>query len=100
MLDRNGYAESIVQPNGEVCFLCGRSSGKLDRHEIWGGALRSKSKRLGLWILLCHYPCHMEKAHGDRGVMTMLRQKGQEAAMAAYGWTIDEFIKQIGRNYL
>jgi hypothetical protein len=32
--------------------------------------------------------------------MIALKQAGQSAAMQAYGWSTEEFIKQIGRNYL
>ena len=42
-LDRNGYAPSIVQADTSKCFLCQRSGVKLDRHEIFGNAMRSKS---------------------------------------------------------
>lgn len=42
-LDRNGYAPSIVQADTSKCFLCQRSGVKLDRHEIFGNAMRSKA---------------------------------------------------------
>ena len=45
-LDRNGYAPSIVQADTSKCFLCHRSGVKLDRHEIFGNAMRNKSKRM------------------------------------------------------
>ena len=46
-LDRNGYAPSILQDDLSVCFRCGRSCEKLDRHEVYGAANRQKSKALG-----------------------------------------------------
>ena len=54
-LDGNGYAKSILQ-EGSCCHLCGHngSMDKLDRHEVFGGPDRAKSKRYGLWVLLCH----------------------------------------------
>ena len=48
-LDRNGYAPSIVQDDAdECCAICYANGGKdpLNRHEIFGGAYRQKSKRL------------------------------------------------------
>ena len=50
-LDRNGYAPSIVQ-DIDGCWFCKTQQGKLDRHEIYHGAYRKKSKALGLWALL------------------------------------------------
>lgn len=97
---RNGYNPSIVQADIEHCFLCGNSSGKLDRHEVWGGSNRQKSKALGLWVVLCHEPCHLSLAHGDRKTMDYLHQTGQRAAMEKLGLSTEEFIKLIGRNYL
>lgn len=45
-LDRNGYAPSIVQ-DIDGCWFCKTQQGKLDRHEIYHGAYRKKSKALG-----------------------------------------------------
>lgn len=98
MADRNGYNESIMQTDHTRCFRCGATTGKLDRHEIYGASNRQKSKRLGLWVTLCR-DCHND-AHGYNSVMIALKQAGQVAAMQTYGWTTEEFIKEIGRNYL
>ena len=74
VLDRNGYAPSILQRGrrgicgGEDapghCYCCGRREGRgflerLERHEPWGAANRQKSKALGLWVTLCR-ECHEE----------------------------------------
>ena len=98
MADRNGYNPSILQDDTTRCFICGRTDGKLDRHEIFGASNRRKSKRLGLWVVLCRN--HHEDAHGNRAVMTALKKAGQIAAKKTYGWTNEDFIKEIGRNYL
>ena len=102
-LDTNGYAMSIVQYDTSRCYLCGNTAGKLDRHEIFGGvANRQKSKAYGLWVSLCHYPCHEGPSgpHMNASVMRYLHEKGQAAAQEAYGWTSDEFISRFGKNYL
>lgn len=97
-LDRNGYAPSLLSKSPPRCFLCGCATGKLDRHEIYGGACRQKSKRLGLWVPLCR-KCH-EKAHKDRDVNLRLKRLGQRLAEATYDWTRDEFRREFGRNWL
>lgn len=97
-LDRNGYAPSII-PAVDGCFWCGRTDGKLDRHEIFHGANRQKSKALGLWINLCH-DCHMELHHTSAQMDAMTKQMGQMCAMEHYGWDKDEFRRRFGKNYL
>lgn len=102
MLDRNGYAPSILDGHDKYhCWLCDKNgSGKLDRHEIFHGPFRDKSKALGLWVHLCHSECHLNGVHKygelDRG----LKQEGQKAAMAEYSWTAEQFAVEFGRNYL
>ena len=98
--DKNGYAPSIMQTDLHKCFRCGRTTGKLDRHENYGNANRQKSKRLGLWVILCHQECHLDGVHAQRKIAEALKQAGQVAAMKTYGWTKEDFIREIGRNYL
>ena len=100
MADHNGYNASILQDDTNCCYLCGRRSGKLDRHEIYGASNRKKSKALGLWVVLCHRPCHLELAHGDRDTMDLLHRRGQIAAMNHYMLDRKEFINLIGRSYI
>ena len=87
------------------CFLCGRNGATdpLDRHHIFGGPLRKKSERLGLWVYLCHNRCHIfgpRAAHQNRETMQKLHEYGQRKAMEEQGWTTDDFIREFGRNYL
>ncbi len=97
-LDRNGYAPSIVQDvNG--CWFCETQQGKLDRHEIYHGAYRKKSKALGLWVLLCH-DCHMTLHHTDAALDALLKRWGQRQAMKHYGWDTGDFRERFGKNYL
>ena len=99
-MDRNGYNPSIMQTDLGKCFRCGRTTGKLDRHEIYGNANRQKSKRLGLWVVLCHQDCHLDGVHAQKKIADALKQAGQVAAMQTYHWTKEQFIQEIGRNYL
>lgn len=97
-LDRNGYAPSKM-PSVEGCFWCGRTDGKLDRHEVFHGAYRQKSKALGLWVLLCHN-CHMKLHHESAEADAILKPMGQICAMKHYGWDKAEFRRRFGKNYL
>ena len=99
-LSRNGYAQSILQDNLGVCYLCGRTTGKIDFHEVFPGRNRQKSKYYGLWVCLCHETCHLGLAHKDMSVADMLKQRGQIAAMTRYGWTVQDFINKFGRSYI
>ena len=102
MLDRNGYSPSIVQEDTSSCYLCGRRDRKLDRHEPFGGPYRQKSKRFGMWVVLCHHPCHEGNtgAHGDPEINRALRAKAQHRAMDAYDWTMADWLREFGKNYL
>ena len=98
-LDRNGYAPSILPTEG--CANCKRET-DLVRHEIFHGSLRQKSKAYGLWIVLCHYPCHQGRtgAHGDPAVNEEYRKEAQRRAMEVYGWTTADFIREFGKNHI
>lgn len=102
-LNKNGYAPSIMQTELDRCYRCGRTDGKIDFHEVFGGvANREKSKRLGLWVMLCHSSCHQGRhgVHMDANEARYLHELGQKAAMEAYGWTKEDFIREFGKNYL
>lgn len=106
-LDRAGYAPSIIQPIRPgrcCCYLCGKPAGheKMDRHEPYGGALRQKSKELGLWVELHHWGCHEGpgSAHDSGEVARQLRADAQRAAMLRYGWTREKWIEEFGKSEL
>lgn len=106
-MDKSGYAPSIMQDTvfEPFCYLCGANGAldKLDRHEIFGGPYREKSKRLGLWVLLCHNDCHIfgpMAAHNNASTALRLKQEAQRRAMEAYGWSTEDFIREFGKNYL
>lgn len=88
-----------------VCFLCGRhgsSYSQIEIHHIFGGAYRKKSTKYGLVVPLCHY-CHNEPpngAHHNKHTMLMLHQYGQKKAMLENDWSVQDFIREFGRNYL
>lgn len=87
------------------CWLCGRNgaSDPLDSHHIFGGAYRDKSERFGLKVFLCHNACHIfgkYAVHRNRETMMRVRQYGQRKAMEEQGWTVEQFVKEFGKNYL
>ena len=101
-LDSNGYAPSIIpDPMPEIqycgCYVCG-IGGDLARHEVFPGTFRTNSKRYGLWINLCPR-CH-EAVHKHQDDHTALKKVAQKVAMNYYGWTVDDFRKRFGKNWL
>lgn len=70
---------------------------ELDRN---GYAMRSKSKRMGLWVSLCHTPCHLTHAHGCAEVMDLLHRLGEQACIDNYDFTIPMFREEFYTNYL
>lgn len=96
-------SKSIIKNNRKgVCFICKRY-GQTEEHHIFGGvANRKKAERDGLKVYLCHW-CHNEAPNGvhfNKDRNERLRQIGQKAWMEHYGKTIEDFIKEYGRNYL
>lgn len=52
---------------------------------------------------MCHNRCHIfgpQAVHRNAENMRKLRQWGQRKAMQEQGWTIEDFIREFGRNYL
>ena len=87
------------------CFLCGRNGAAdpLDRHHIFNGTNRKKSDKYGLVVYLCHSSCNIfgkEAVHNNAKNMLYVKQYGQRKAMQEQGWTVEEFIKEFGKNYL
>ena len=83
------------------CFICG-CYGVVERHHIFGGALRKKSERYGLVVTLCH-SCHNAPPYGvhhNAKAMQKLHEYGQRKAMAENGWNIDDFRREFYKNYL
>lgn len=102
-LDRNGYAPSILQDNEDSCYLCGCTNESLDRHEVFFGASREKSKRLGLWVSICHSKCHIfgnMSVHKNGDINLLLKQEAQSKAMAYYGFSEKDFRREFYKSYL
>lgn len=87
------------------CWLCGRNGTQdaLDKHHIFGGSFRDKSEKLGLVVDLCHHDCHIfgqNAVHRNKERMRRLHEYGQRMAMERFGWDVDDFRREFGKNYL
>lgn len=87
------------------CWLCGANGGfdPLDRHHIFGGSRRRKSEQYGLVVDLCHMSCHIfgpEAVHRNKDTMQELHRYGQLKSMEEQGWTVEDFVREFGKNYL
>ena len=89
----------------KICWLCGRngSADPLDKHHLFGAANRDKSERYGLYVYLCHSRCHIfggDAAHRNPETMQQLHEYGQRKAMREQGWSVEDFRREFGKNYL
>lgn len=97
--------KSIMQTDKTHCFLCGMNAfiEPLDLHHIFNGADKKKSEKYGLMVYLHHNKCHIfgeNSVHGNAKVERELKAFAQEKAMEYYGWTVEDFMKIFGRNYI
>lgn len=79
-------SKSILQQDLGRCWLCGEPAAwndPLDKHHVFGGALRRKSERDGLWVKLHHYRCHED---GPRSVHRCAAIRRQLQAAAQREW--------------
>ena len=76
--------------------------GNLHRHEVFYGANRQKSIRDGLVVFLTPAMHNMSDngVHFNRAFDIHLKQIGQKAWMEHYSKTVEDFIREYGRNYL
>ena len=97
--------KSILQDDPDRCFICGRNINfdKLDVHHVFGAAKRKKSEKYGLLVMLHQKECHIFgkfSVHQNAEVRKKLQAEAQKAAMQYYGWTVEKFIEEFGKNYL
>ena len=91
-------AKSIMQ-RGRYCYQCGRENVALERHHVMNGnPNRKKAEQYGLWVYLCP-ECH-RTVHAEFGLREHLKTEAQRKAMKEYGWSVDDFRREFGKNYL
>lgn len=87
------------------CWLCGRNGigDPLEEHHIFQGSNRNNSTKYGLTVYLCGKRCHREgkeSVHRCRETRDRLMRWGQQKAMEEQGWSVEDFIRVFGKNYL
>jgi len=98
--------KSIIQKERDRCYLCGRRAtpfDPLDEHHVFFGPYRKNSEKYGLKVYIHHNSCHIfgEKAvHNNAEICRILQTEVQQFAMKHYGWSISDFIKIAGKNYI
>lgn len=93
--------KSILQKK-KRCLIC-HTEQDLHLHHVWEGrGRRNISDRWGLTVYLCskHHNMSDEGVHFNRELDLALKQAAQRKAMTHYGWTTEDFIKIMGKNYL
>ena len=99
-------SKSLLQRDMGRCWLCGEPAGwddPLDKHHIFGGAMRRKSEGDGLWVMLHHSKCHEdgpESAHRSAETRGRLQAEGQRAWMRAHGTDEDGFRAEYHKSYI
>ena len=93
--------EFCIMPE-EAYYRTERTPTHCHRHEVFFGKNRQKSIRDGLVVFLTPKMHNMSNfgVHFNREFDLTLKRIGQEAWMEYYGKTIEDFIKEYGRNYL
>ena len=80
------------------CMYCGTTKGPFHEHHIFPGSFRKVSEKFGLKIRLC-WLCH-RKIHDIPELMDEIKKKYQKKAMEFYNWNTDDWISNIGKNFL
>ena len=83
------------------CFVCGAYC-STHKHHIFGGANRKHSEKYGLYVYLCPADHNMSNrgVHFNKELDLQLKRMAQIKAMEHYGWSVEEFIKIIGKSYI
>ena len=65
--------------------------------------MRSKADDYDLWVWLCHNRCHIfgkDAVHNNKDADRLVQRWAQKKAMYENKWTVDDFRREFGRNYL
>lgn len=84
------------------CYVCGVDKNLHLHHIYYGLANRKQSEKYGCTVYLCgiHHNLSNAGVHFNKALDNELKQKCEQWCLKEYGWTIEDFIKQFGRNYL
>lgn len=97
--------KSILQSDTERCFICRdyARGDPLDRHHVFGGALRKKSEKYRLVVYLHHKSCHIfgkNSVHRNSLIDRAIKEYAQKRAMKRYKWTEQDFRNEFYKSYL
>ena len=94
-------AKSILQDKKE-CFLTGATYDLHEHHVFFGTGNRKISEKYGLkvWLRADLHNMSDEGVHFNKELDLQLKRMAQEKAMEHYGWSVEEFIKIIGRSHI
>ena len=67
---------------------------------VFGGANRKLSEKYGLKVYLHHSTCHLYGVHQNAELNREIKANVQKIAMEHYGWSVDEFRRIFGKNYI
>lgn len=96
----------LVDNTNRSCWLCGANSKSdpLEEHHVLSGiSMRRISDDYGLTVYLCGYNCHRlgkYAVHQNKETRSYLQRWSQQKAMEYYGWSTEDWIRNIGKNYL
>lgn len=84
------------------CYVCGTTYNLHLHHIFEGMANRKQSEKWGCTVYLCgtHHNLSNEGVHFNKELDTLLKQECERWCLKTYEWTIEDFIKEFGRNYL
>lgn len=92
--------ESIIQKEKE-CYITGCTF-NLHTHHVYAGSRRANSELYGLkiylradWHNLASYG-----VHHDSELDRKIKAEVQKIAMEHYKWTVEDFIRLFGKNYI
>lgn len=91
---------SILQDKKE-CIVCGVNY-NIHTHEVFFGKNRQKSIKDGCCVYLCgwHHNQSNKGVHYDNKLDLALKKLMERRWIEYYNKTIDDFIKEYGKNYL
>ncbi len=92
--------ESIIQSE-KKCWVTG-STQNLHCHHVYGGGRRRLSERYGLkiWLRADWHNTADYGIHNNAEFANEVKAIVQSIAMEHYNWSIDDFVRLFGKNYL
>ncbi len=93
--------KSIIQDRKE-CYVTGSTPDLHEHHIFFGTGSRRLSEKYGLkvWLRPDWHNASDYGVHSDKDFEIKLKQMAQKKAMEHYGWSVEDFIKIFGRNYI